>query len=243
MQLEERLARRRVRGCSSARRGRARGSRWRARARSRRAAAPPASARRPARRARCRGGRAAASAASAVSRIRSRSTIASGRTAPPRTGSTPSTMFSITREVRRERQLLVDHRDAGAARRERIARRVRGAVEPHLARVGRQRAGENRHQRALAGAVLADERADLAAAHREIDAVERDGRAERLARRRASRIAARSRLQPFRQVRVQQLLRVGVVHLLARDQRARRCRCAARPAAPFRCATIVFTPR
>ncbi len=41
--------------------------------------------------------------------------------------------------------------------------------------------GENRHERALAGAVLADERAHFPAAHGEVHTVERDGAAERLA--------------------------------------------------------------
>ena len=39
-----------------------------------------------------------------------------------RVGSSPSTTFSMTRQVRRERQLLIDHRDAGSARVERDLR-------------------------------------------------------------------------------------------------------------------------
>ncbi len=84
-------------------------------------------------------------------------------------------------EVRRERQLLVDHRDAGAACVQRIARRVRRTVEPHGAGVRSQGAREDGHQRALAGPVLADERADLARTHAEVHRIERHGGAERLA--------------------------------------------------------------
>jgi hypothetical protein len=42
------------------------------------------------------------------------------------------------------------------------------------------RARDHLHERALAGAVLADKRVDLARLNREIDAGERDRRAERL---------------------------------------------------------------
>ena len=83
--------------------------------------------------------------------------------------------------MRRERQLLVDHRDAGAPRIDRAGGRIAPAVDGHRPGVGRQRAREDRHQRALAGAVLADEPADLPAGDGELDAVERDGGAERLA--------------------------------------------------------------
>ena len=82
------------------------------------------------------------------------------------------------RQVRRQRQLLIDHRDARLPRVQRIARRVRRAAEPHHAGIGFQRTGEDCHQRALAGAVLADETAHLALAHHEVDAVERDRRGE-----------------------------------------------------------------
>src|SRR5262249_56406004 len=47
--------------------------------------------------------------------------------------------------------------------------------------VGRHRAGENRHERALAGAVLADESAHFSVTNRQIDAIERTRGAERLA--------------------------------------------------------------
>ncbi len=83
-------------------------------------------------------------------------------------------------EVRRERQLLMDHRNTGAAGFERIARCVRHVVDPHRALVWRNGAGEDRHQRALARAVLADKRAHLARMHRQARAIERDGGAEPL---------------------------------------------------------------
>ena len=75
------------------------------------------------------------------------------------------------RQVRRERQLLIDHRDAGLTRVERMARRIRRAVDLHDAGVGLQRARQNPHQRALAGAVLPDERAHFTGSHGEVDLV------------------------------------------------------------------------
>ena len=84
-------------------------------------------------------------------------------------------------QVRRERQLLINHRHAGLARLARISRRVRRAVQRHRSGIGNDGAGKNRHQRALARAVLPDERAHFPAAHSEVDTVERDGAAERLA--------------------------------------------------------------
>ena len=78
------------------------------------------------------------------------------------------------REVWRQRELLVDHLHAGPTCFQRAARPVRGAVQLHLPRVGRQRPGEDSHQRALARAVLADERAYLARRHLQVHPVERD---------------------------------------------------------------------
>ena len=85
------------------------------------------------------------------------------------------------RQVRRERQLLVDHHDAGAAGGERVAGSVRDAVEHERAGVGPERAGEHGHQRALSCAVLPDEGADFTGPHIEIDVVQRHGGAECLA--------------------------------------------------------------
>ncbi len=83
-------------------------------------------------------------------------------------------------QMRRDRELLVDHRDARRACAERISRTVRRSVEPHRAGVGAERAGEDRHQRALARAVLTHDRADLAGIDEQIDAVDSKRRAERL---------------------------------------------------------------
>ena len=54
------------------------------------------------------------------------------------------------------------------------------AVEPDLALVGRVEPVEDAHQRRLAGAVLAEQRVDLAAAQVEVDAVVGDDGAEAL---------------------------------------------------------------
>src|ERR1019366_5722675 len=84
-------------------------------------------------------------------------------------------------EVRAERELLVDHGEAAGARVGRAARRPGGAVEGHGAAVGRLYAGEDLHQRALAGAVLPEDGVHLARSRLELDPAQRDGRAERLA--------------------------------------------------------------
>ena len=84
-------------------------------------------------------------------------------------------------QVRRDRQFLIDHRDAGAPGVERFPRMVVGPVEPHRAGVGPLRARQDAHQRALAGAILPDERAHFSARHGDVHAVERHRRAERLA--------------------------------------------------------------
>jgi hypothetical protein len=76
-------------------------------------------------------------------------------------------------EIRRERQLLVDHRDARAPRVDRTRRRIRASVDRHRPGVGLERAREHRHQRALARAVLPDEPADLPGGHRQLDPLER----------------------------------------------------------------------
>ena len=91
-----------------------------------------------------------------------------------------------------------------SSRRRRAARRAgclgwKGAPSSSsVAGVRAQRTGEDRHQRALAGAVLADERADLAGAHGEIDAVHRDAWRRMPFGCPASRSGGRRLLQPFR---------------------------------------------
>ena len=72
---------------------------------------------------------------------------------------------------RDQREVLVDHPQAGL---DRVARRPehdRPAVEADLALVGPVEAGEDVHQRALAGAVLAEQRVDLAGPQLEVDVV------------------------------------------------------------------------
>ena len=83
-------------------------------------------------------------------------------------------------QVGRERQLLVNHRDAGAPGSHRVARGVGLPVEEHLPCVRLDRAGQDRHQRALAGAVLAHQAAHFAWRHGEVDACQRDGGIEPL---------------------------------------------------------------
>ncbi len=84
------------------------------------------------------------------------------------------------RQMRRERELLVDHRDARAAGVERMRGVVRLAVECHAAGVWLQRARQDGHQRALAGAILPDDRAHLPREDRYVYAVDGDGRSKRL---------------------------------------------------------------
>src|SRR5262249_29422155 len=80
------------------------------------------------------------------------------------------------RQVRRQRELLLDEADAvpdGVTRRP-VADRL--AVDEDLAGVGRDGAGDDLAQRRLARAVLADERVDLAGGELEADVGERDRR-------------------------------------------------------------------
>ena len=65
-------------------------------------------------------------------------------------------------EARHEVELLEDRGDAGGLRGARVGEAHRLAVDPHLAGVGRDDAGEDVHQRRLAGAVLAEQRMNLA---------------------------------------------------------------------------------
>ena len=82
-------------------------------------------------------------------------------------------MFSADRQVVAERQLLVNQRHAAPPRLERRGRRIGAALDRHRSGIGGDRSGEHVHQRALAGAVLADERVHLSRPDAdEIDAVE-----------------------------------------------------------------------
>ena len=82
------------------------------------------------------------------------------------------------RERRHEPEVLVHHPDPGL---DRVARRVevhRLAVEPDLALVRPVQADEDVRERALAGAVLAEERVHLAGRGLEVDAVVREDAGE-----------------------------------------------------------------
>ena len=84
------------------------------------------------------------------------------------------------RQVAHDREFLMHHADAGgrASRAERNAHRL--AVEPHRALVLGMHAGDDLHQRALAGAVLADQAVDFARGEGEIHVAQRRDAAERL---------------------------------------------------------------
>ena len=99
---------------------------------------------------------------------------------PARTRSWPSMTLASTRQVRRQGQLLVDHRHAGRSCLARPLGRVRLAPQRHRARVGPDRAAEDLHQRALARPVLADQGMDFARVDAQRDAVESPRRPERL---------------------------------------------------------------
>ena len=68
-----------------------------------------------------------------------------------------------------------------------------GAVEQEAAGVGAVDAGETLHERRLAGAVVADQRGDLAGVDREVDVVQHVHRAEALVDAGASSTAPRCR--------------------------------------------------
>ncbi len=84
-------------------------------------------------------------------------------------------------QVAGQAQLLVDHGDPGPQGVGGRARREGPAVERHRAGVGLEDAGRDAHERALAGAVLADDRVDLPGPEIEIHAVEDPDLAEALA--------------------------------------------------------------
>ena len=85
-------------------------------------------------------------------------------------------------QVGEERRLLVDHRDARVAGVGGAVEGDRLAVDQHVAVVGALHAGEHPHDRRLAGAVLARQRADLAGAQRDRDVPRGAHRAVGLAR-------------------------------------------------------------
>ena len=90
----------------------------------------------------------------------------------------PRNTFSATVRVGRDAELLMHHGDAGGAR---VARRAETrllAVEQEAAGEFGMHAGDDLHQRAFPGAVLADETVDLAGREREVDPTKRFDAAE-----------------------------------------------------------------
>ena len=85
------------------------------------------------------------------------------------------------RQVRRDAQLLMHHADAGRQRVAGGAEATGAPSQAHDPAIVGVHAGDDLHQRALAGAVLADETMDLAGGQREVDAVQRQHAAEGLA--------------------------------------------------------------
>ena len=83
-------------------------------------------------------------------------------------------------QVGRQGQLLINHGDAACPCVARTAWRIGLACQGHRARVGPMRAGEDLHQRALAGPILADQGANFARVDPQRDAVERPRGPERL---------------------------------------------------------------
>ena len=81
------------------------------------------------------------------------------------------------RQVRAERELLMDERDAAVARIAGRGGREPRAVEVHLAAIGLHLSGQHVHERALPRPVLAEQGQHLAGANGQIDPVERDRRA------------------------------------------------------------------
>ena len=97
-----------------------------------------------------------------------------------RIGAWPMNMFSATRELGVEAELLVHRGDAGRLR-------LVWAVEGHVLAIHAERAavrpmhpGDDLDERGLAGAVLADQRVDLAGIGGEVDVLQRLHAGERL---------------------------------------------------------------
>ena len=82
--------------------------------------------------------------------------------------------------MRTVRKFLVDVRDALPARLQRTRRMIFAVQQPHAPLIGLEHARENIHQRALARAVLADQRVHLARTHIEINSSQGTGSSEAL---------------------------------------------------------------
>ena len=83
-------------------------------------------------------------------------------------------------KIRNERELLVDNADATVARRKRSAGRQGSAFELDFAGIGNDGAAQDLDERGFAGAILADERADLTSADLEVEVGEHGHAAVRL---------------------------------------------------------------
>jgi hypothetical protein len=81
-------------------------------------------------------------------------------------------------EMRSKGQLLVDHADTGDSTVSGRSREVGLAVEQHFTAVTLVNAREHLHQRALAGAILADYRVYFTGVHLKIHACQRGDRSE-----------------------------------------------------------------
>ncbi len=114
---------------------------------------------------------------SASSRLR---TLARAR-ASRQSGSAPSSTLSSALKVSTSMKCWCDHADAQRDRVARAADLRRLAVDRDAAAVGLVEAVEDRHQRALAGAVLADDAVHRAGRHRQVDIAVGLHRAEALA--------------------------------------------------------------
>ena len=190
-------------------------------ARSRRAAAPRASACRGSMRGRCRCPRSASTSR------------ASAAHPPPVDHAEPARLATERdvlghRDVRQQVDLLVDRADARALRIVRRREAHRLAVEPQLALVERERAGDRLDERRLARAVLAHERVHLAGEHAEVDAVDRGIRPE--AHGRPGELEERARPRPSRHYRVRRRAPPchRADHLTGVDPSGRRSRAARR---------------
>ena len=82
------------------------------------------------------------------------------------------------RQLRHEREFLVDDADPGVPRRLRRLEDERPALDEHLARVRAHEPGDHLHERALAGAVLAEQGMHLRVSDRDVGAVECPNAAE-----------------------------------------------------------------
>ena len=120
------------------------------------------------------------SAAERLAARASPSSISSRRVQRRRRSSRPRYMFWTTSRLSREREVLVDDLDPERGGVLRAVDRDRLALEEDLARVDRVDPGDALDERRLAGAVVADERHDLARRDVEVDLVERLDGAEAL---------------------------------------------------------------